>query len=216
MISSHHTSPRLGVYSSLELLESICTYDDLRIWNWPWAVIAYMCDRITASICDSVTQTEGIHWTTEADTERSKKAVSRQQSAMLTLKTSSSELTEQHGLRWPAQCPGRAPDDECCNTSIPLALLIHTTAPDSGTHADTGQTIPTYLQHSVTDSFSDLTHDEFHFLAFPACHSTPALRTPEAMGTRRQRFLLFPAHFSCFFTVNKMNVFCSFVFSLVM
>lgn len=92
---------------------------------------------ITASICDSVIQTEGIHWTTEVDTERSEKAVSRQQSGMLTLKTSSSELTEQHGLRWPAQCPGRAPDDECCNTSIPPALLIHTTAPDSGTHMQT-------------------------------------------------------------------------------
>lgn len=164
--SSHHDlfTSRKSKYGCLQQFRALREYLHIRrppyLKLWPWAVIAYMCDRITASICDSVTQTEGIHWTTEADTERSKKAVSRQQSGMLTLKTSSSELMEL-ARWWPAQCPGRAPDNECCNTSIPLALLIHTTAPDSGTHADTGQTIPTYLQHSVTDSFSDLTHDEF-------------------------------------------------------
>lgn len=132
-MSSHHDLfiSRKSKTGCLQQFRALREYLHMR-WPpylklWPWAFIAYMCDRITASICDSVIQTERIHWTTEVDTERSKKAVSRQQSGMLTLRTSSSELNEQHGLGWPAQCPGRAPDDECCNTSIPLALLIHTT-----------------------------------------------------------------------------------------
>lgn len=216
MISSHHTSPTLGVCSSLELLESICTYDDLRIWNSDHEQSSHTC--VTESQPPSVTRSHRLKEYTEqlkrTQNEVRKQSVVSSQACWrwkhhLASWLNNTAFADQHNAR--------APDDECCNTSIPLALLIHTTAPDSGTRADTGQTIPTYLQHSVTDSFSDSTHDEFHFLAFPACHNKPALRTPEAMGTRRQRFLLFPAHFPCLdksFTMNKMNVFCSFVYFL--
>lgn len=86
--SSHHDlfTSRKSKYGCLQQFRALREYLHIRrppyLKLWPWAVITYMCDRITASICDSVTQTEGIHWTTEADTERSKKAVSRQQSVV--------------------------------------------------------------------------------------------------------------------------------------